>query len=916
MLGSRPQGGALYLERQRLLRALPDSGGYVVWLHAPYGAGKSVLSAQWVAMLEGQGWRSLWLSLRGADPRPLLNTLLDLPADAPWRATRGALEAQPTVVVLEDLDGDEPLSPLLERPVGLTLLASRGDVHDPEVPRLMARGALVRLKAGDIAFTVDEARALYGERERAEAAWRDCGGWALPLHIAALTRAGDALGGVAALLRGVRSSVDASGWRALLRLSALPQLPHALADDAVRGVAAAGFAQDQEGGIALHPLLSEGIAQHHAAERAAVVRQTLESLPSALRGEALHALADWAGLEALLEREVLSLQSARVRAFDAALGGVRGPGRWLNLAYALEHEGRFDAMRAALEATLASAQASSRQRLLSVAKLLMYLDHNDAQLQRDALLEHGERALLTAAPDEASQYHLNLSVHFVNALQWAAARDHLERALRLLGPDHPKRAHYERMVRGRLATIRWGEHGDLDAILAHYRDALAVEALPATSRAFYLTYQSFYALVRGDINLARSSALEAQGLRATDPALALEASAVRAFVDGDLEAFAPICAALHDTAYWNGAWTRALWARCLRLHGQPERALEVTLGHDAPLLMAERALALAALGRRDEALEVIANLDPQERFERLWVLGARYELLCDPADLETLLGLTSARERVLPLLVSLESLPRERPELARFYPLEAVLASRWREAIGLRAAELPPLEITVMGGLEVRVLGRAVALTRRPWEVLALLLIGETRARIAEALWPDAPPDAARNNLHVTLNALRRALEPWGVPTYLGEEGLQRVSSDYAAVRAALEHRDAASLLATYRGDLAPELEASALERERAHLREQAVNLLIESAARSSDPVPALERALELDPFHEGALRALLQSLVRAGRSAHARQHYRAFEARVRAELQLEPDVQTRALVEGLGLLAHSSAAQTSAVRR
>src|SRR5690606_41935379 len=64
MHGFRPQADARYLERRRLLDRLPDEPGYVVWLEAPYGYGKSVLTSQWARELEDGGWSVVWLSGR------------------------------------------------------------------------------------------------------------------------------------------------------------------------------------------------------------------------------------------------------------------------------------------------------------------------------------------------------------------------------------------------------------------------------------------------------------------------------------------------------------------------------------------------------------------------------------------------------------------------------------------------------------------------------------------------------------------------------------------------------------------------------------------------------------------------------------------------------------------------------------
>lgn len=292
------------------------------------------------------------------------------------------------------------------------------------------------------------------------------------------------------------------------------------------------------------------------------------------------------------------------------------------------------------------------------------------------------------------------------------------------------------------------------------------------------------------------------------------------------------------------------------------------------------------------------RLEPVERFERLYVCTARYTLQRDPSDLERLLSLTLERERILPFFVALDALPRERPQLAAHYPLPLLLGSNWREAIKHRHADIPPLELRVLGGLEVRVCGEVVTLKRRPWEVLVLLLLGQSRPQITEALWPEASPDAGRNNLHVTLNALRRSLEPWGVTTYLTENGLRHVLSDLKRLRDALTRRDGAALLRLYSGEFAPGLEAWPLERERQHLQGAVIDALFDCAQTSDQPLPYLERVLELEPLHEPALRTQLTALVRVGRSAQATQLYREFEARLRRELALTPQAATRAALE------------------
>ncbi|RTH39954.1 transcriptional regulator, partial [Thermus scotoductus] len=118
----------VYLERGRLLSLLPEEPGFVVLLEAPAGFGKSVLAGQLSARL---GLRTLWASARLGEPRALLARALDLPEEAPWGAVVAALKEAPTLVVLEDLEGREDLTPLLRTLPCLLVLASRAPLPYP-----------------------------------------------------------------------------------------------------------------------------------------------------------------------------------------------------------------------------------------------------------------------------------------------------------------------------------------------------------------------------------------------------------------------------------------------------------------------------------------------------------------------------------------------------------------------------------------------------------------------------------------------------------------------------------------------------------------------------------------------------------------------------------------------------------------
>jgi hypothetical protein len=144
LIGFRPKPSALFLERPRLLSILPEESGYIVWLEAPYGYGKSVLVSQWAAQLDREARRVIWLALVDGDPRRPLAMVLGLSENAAWSLVLEGLAQEKTLVILEDLENDPEsgasLGPLLKHNPGLVLLASRKSLHAPELPRARAPG--------------------------------------------------------------------------------------------------------------------------------------------------------------------------------------------------------------------------------------------------------------------------------------------------------------------------------------------------------------------------------------------------------------------------------------------------------------------------------------------------------------------------------------------------------------------------------------------------------------------------------------------------------------------------------------------------------------------------------------------------------------------------------------------------------
>jgi ATP/maltotriose-dependent transcriptional regulator MalT/DNA-binding SARP family transcriptional activator len=224
-------------------------------------------------------------------------------------------------------------------------------------------------------------------------------------------------------------------------------------------------------------------------------------------------------------------------------------------------------------------------------------------------------------------------------------------------------------------------------------------------------------------------------------------------------------------------------------------------------------------------------------------------------------------------------------------------------------AVLGPLVVTRAGldapggdGTHLR-LGR-----RRVQEVLAFLVAHRrtTRAAIETTLWPELDPQAAANNLSVTLNHLRRALEPErdprepsyllrlsgpGVALFTDDHGLRIDVDEFkehlrAAARAeidgapsvALDHDLAAVDL--YRGDLHAELvdvDWLALDREhhRAGLVAAAVRAgeLLLGRGEPDHAEAVARRALEVDAWSEGPYGVLVNAALARGDRAAAQRH-------------------------------------------
>lgn len=868
-----------------------------MWLDAPYGYGKSVLMSQWAEQLEGEGWRVLWLSVQGRDVKTSLASLLDLPAEISWGLLLDTLWQVPTLLVLEDLEGSEDLAPLLRDIRGLLSLASRKALPYAELPRLTTQGRVVHLRARQLAFTLDETLNLFANKEVARLAWERSQGWALPLHFAALT--GEAPDNEA-LLEGVRESLSSDAWEEALFLSALPYLPFEAATEHSRELADKGYTQELESGYRLHSLAAEALRRDYLALIRLRVVQQQHRLPLVLRAEAFARTGLFDDLKALLETslELAAADPQGLLQWDALCGPERGAGRCLAVAYAQSVLGQLEAARKGYSAVVYHPLATADQKLIALGWWIFDLPL-EAEATFQQLMDLARTLFESASAPKVGAFLFNASAFPYTRHSWEIVEQLMLEAISYYQSGDNVDAEIA-SIQNRLAQVRWELHGDLEQLQVAIQNNLRFQAAsPYNAPVNQAALGRLLALISAPEALDHLELAE-QGL-AHNPATAISAAAEKAALLGKTETFPELVAQFRP---WQtidpGTMDRiiALWARTLRRGGQAEVALEVLGDAEGFYAQAERALTLAALGRPQDALAGLPAAELSRlRYIRLELQTARYLLSGAATDLEQLINLTTARKRILPALLPLQMLPRHRSELSLAYRLEAVLMSGWHEAIACRFAEIPDLELTILGHVTARVLGKLVDLTDRHKALLVLLALGYSRDIIGEALWPETDSKKVSNNLHVQLNLLRKLLEPWGLKTYLTEDGLVRTTSDIHALREALATRNKARVLQLYQEPLAAGVDLPLVDEVRVSVREEVLDFLYETALQEKDAVDCLERLMELDPLHEEGLQLLLRALISKGRKREAHRRYHSFAARLKTEMGLEPLAETRALL-------------------
>lgn len=238
---------------------------------------------------------------------------------------------------------------------------------------------------------------------------------------------------------------------------------------------------------------------------------------------------------------------------------------------------------------------------------------------------------------------------------------------------------------------------------------------------------------------------------------------------------------------------------------------------------------------------------------------------------------------------------------------------------------VPAWRLSVLGQCQLRApSGEVVGFsTRKALALLAYLACQPgrraSRERLAAVFWPDGDSEQARLNLRKALSMIRHA-QPAGETPLIATEG-DLVEIPESALATDLEDLERSlaeapgDALAAYGGPFlqdfavrgAPDFDDwVTLQRQAVHQRvTERVTQALEEALAGGGPVPeavgeTAQRLIVLDPLNERAHRIVMRVQVRQGRRAAAVQHLRALEGRLKRELGVEPDAETRAIVRDL----------------
>ncbi|MEP6494380.1 MAG: BTAD domain-containing putative transcriptional regulator [bacterium] len=243
----------------------------------------------------------------------------------------------------------------------------------------------------------------------------------------------------------------------------------------------------------------------------------------------------------------------------------------------------------------------------------------------------------------------------------------------------------------------------------------------------------------------------------------------------------------------------------------------------------------------------------------------------------------------------------------------------------------PAMRVLALGALQVFVdnepIDAAAWGSARSRELLVYLLLhpeGRSKEQVGLAFWPEASTAQVRNNVHVTLHRLRKALRnpDWIFavndryrvdPSIVLEFDVTTFERDVVAARKALARNEDGAVaalertLSLYRSDLLdgePVCDWHIPFRDR--LQRQFVDALMALGARHTSEgrhakaADVYRRVLARDDLHEEAALALMRAHTRLGERAQALRYYRRFAERMQRELETEPGGELAHLYEEL----------------
>jgi class 3 adenylate cyclase len=249
--------------------------------------------------------------------------------------------------------------------------------------------------------------------------------------------------------------------------------------------------------------------------------------------------------------------------------------------------------------------------------------------------------------------------------------------------------------------------------------------------------------------------------------------------------------------------------------------------------------------------------------------------------------------------------------------------------------QLPRFALSLFGRFELTTDDRAIALPGRKLAGLLAYLActgprPQPREKLANLLWGSHFETQARQNLRQSLSRLRRILghesvlsddnEVWLAPGVIGCDAVRFEALIVEGSRASL-----AAAADLYRNTLLADLNIEEdawsewRDSERERLEGLAVDAMVrhgQHALQSGNAESALKharRAIAVNTMREDAHRLIVQALAVTGRKAEALKHYQDLAARLKRELNTEPDAATRLLVAQLRSAQPSGSAGANA---